>query len=82
MEILEMKNTVAEIQKSNWVSSTAKWWGEENTEESWRQGNGNHQVLQRENRLKNNNNKRNRVSKTWVTIIKDLAFLLSVSPRG
>ena len=36
MEFLEMKNTVAEIQKSNWVSSTAKWWGEENTEESWR----------------------------------------------
>lgn len=27
MEILEMKNTVAEIQKSNWVSSTAKWGG-------------------------------------------------------
>ena len=25
MEILEMKNTVAEIKKSNWVSSTAKW---------------------------------------------------------
>ena len=24
MEILEMKNTVAEIQKSNWVSSTAE----------------------------------------------------------
>ena len=29
MEILEMKNTVAEIQKSNWVSLTAKWGEEE-----------------------------------------------------